>query len=121
MGFLFTLAAMNNTLKDLSMNYLNSANNQYGGTYVSPKDLPDSIDTFASQLKKSLQIWQTHKIKLVWIKIPNARAELLPLLYQSGFINHHCDVDFMMLTFRLEDGAVIPPFETHYWRWWARY
>jgi len=95
------------------MDYLNSANNQYGGTYVSPKDLPESSDAFASQLKESLKIWRSREIKVVWIKIPNVRAKLLPLLYQAGFMNHHCARDFMMLALRLEDGALIPPFANH--------
>ncbi|MFT6925672.1 MAG: 8-oxo-dGTP diphosphatase [Psychromonas sp.] len=95
------------------MNYLSSVNNQYGGTYVAPEDLPANSAAFEAQLTESLKIWHIQEIKVVWIKIPNARAKLLPFLYQAGFMNHHCAVDFMMLTLRLEDGAMIPPFANH--------
>jgi len=95
------------------MSYLSSANNQYGGTYVSPEDLPDTKSAFVSQLNESIKLWQSHKIKVVWIKIPTNRAELLPQVYKAGFVNHHCGIDFMMLTLGLEEGTLIPPFANH--------
>lgn len=95
------------------MQPLSSTNNQYGGTYVSPKDLPDKRGDFAFLLNESILVWKTHGIKVVWIKIPNDRSDLMPILYNAGFENHHCGAGFIMLTKRLLESAVIPHFATH--------
>lgn len=95
------------------MSCLKSADNAYGGTYVSPEDLPTTKGDFAAQLNDSILIWQNHGVKVVWLKLPNSRAELFPIVYKSGFENHHCGPDFVMLTLKLQAHATIPPFATH--------
>ncbi len=95
------------------MVHLKSSDNIYGGTYVAPEDLPKSKATFLSLLNESIKVWKNHQIKVVWIKIPSNRSDLLPIVYKLGFVNHHCDHDFIMLTLRLEEGALVPTFAKH--------
>jgi 8-oxo-dGTP diphosphatase len=95
------------------MDFLHSKDNHHGGTYVAPENLPDVELGFSELLKRSINIWLKGRIKVVWIKIPSSRSELLAFLYKAGFVNHHCDLDFVMLTLRLESGATVPYFANH--------
>lgn len=95
------------------MRKLNATNNQYGGTYVSPDDLPDTAFDFECSLAAAIKRWVKQKIKVVWIKIPTSKVDFLPVLYRLNFENHHCHADFFMLTKRLEADALIPPFANH--------
>lgn len=95
------------------MAILASTNNRYGGTYVAPEALVNDLGKFELNLQESLQQWNKQKIKVVWIKIPNSKAELLSILFENGFENHHCDRDFIMVTKRLQHDALIPPYANH--------
>ncbi|TQV86364.1 NUDIX domain-containing protein [Aliikangiella coralliicola] len=95
------------------MQHLNSTDNRYGGTYVSPEDLPEKKSDFAGLLFESIKIWKNHNILVVWIKIPSSRADLLPILYNLEFENHHSGNDFIMLTKKLQEEAIVPPYAKH--------
>jgi 8-oxo-dGTP diphosphatase len=87
---------------------LKSIDNAYGGTLVLPEDLPATTSGFISHLNESLSLWKAHQIKVVWIKVPSSRSELLAVLYKAGFNNHHCDKDTITLTLALMPEAFIP-------------
>ncbi|WP_444994351.1 NUDIX domain-containing protein [Aliikangiella sp. IMCC44359] len=95
------------------MFHLNSTDNRYGGTYVSPQDLPNNIDDFKVLITVSLELWRKNQIKVVWINIPNKKSIFLSVLYALGFENHHCSESFVMLTKRLQEEAIIPPYAKH--------
>lgn len=90
-----------------------STMNRYGGVYVAPDALVADFKIFERDLLDSMQRWKHQGVKVVWIKIPNTRAELLAKVFQHGFENHHCDKDFIMVTKRLQQDAIIPPYAKH--------
>jgi 8-oxo-dGTP diphosphatase len=92
---------------------LESTNNRYGGTIVSPENIPSDNGEFERILAHSLDYWRENGIKVVWFKVPTHRVELLPLLYQSGFENHHCNPDVITLTKRLQADALVPHYAKH--------
>lgn len=95
------------------MGCLQSLNNRYGGTYVSPESLPQTSAQFSAELTESIKYWSKHGIKVVWLKLPSNRAELYSIAYRAGFVNHHCDTDWLMMTLRLQKNALVPPFANH--------
>lgn len=90
-----------------------STDNQYGGTFVSPNDLPETKGQFAATLNESISNWHAKQIKVVWLKIPKTKSEFLPIAYKAGFENHHCDNEGIVLTKRLVKNALIPSFAHH--------
>ena len=92
------------------MHLLQATPNKYGGLFIGFEDLPENSDLFASLLQDSLREWAEHGIKLVWLGIPSARAELVPIATATGFAFHHCTRELLMLTRRLDPDAVVPPF-----------
>ena len=95
------------------MSLLKSTNNRYGGTYVAPEDLPVELVELSVRLSESIEHWREQGIKVVWVKLNSSQSEFLFEFYQAGFENHHCDPDAIMLTKRLEDEAIIPPYANH--------
>ncbi len=92
---------------------LSSTKNQFGGVVVSAEDLPVSADNFNRILEHSIESWIAQQVKVVWIKVPINRSELLPFLYGAGFENHHCRKEFFMLTRRIQADALVPDFANH--------
>jgi len=95
------------------MKLLKSSRNRYDGACVESADLPIDKQELNLQLTESLQSWRENQIKVVWVKVAVKKARLLPIFYQHGFENHHCDSDAIMLTRRLQERAIIPPYANH--------
>jgi 8-oxo-dGTP diphosphatase len=51
---------------------------------------------------------------VVWLKVPISKTALVPEAVKAGFMYHHADESYVMLTHRLVESAVIPPHATHY-------
>lgn len=63
---------------------------------------------------QQLQRQLTHLGKaLVWITVPHHRAELIPLLTESGFVFHLCTEQSLTLICRLQQDAYAPFAPTH--------
>jgi 8-oxo-dGTP pyrophosphatase MutT (NUDIX family) len=93
---------------------LQSTTNVFGGVVVSPEALTDGIERFGGQLDHSLAAWKAAGHNLVWLEVPAAKASLIPVAVQSGFVFHHADESGAVMTRRLVDAAYFPPYATHY-------
>ena len=91
--------------------------NQFGGVVVDADALPSDPAEFGARLKASLAAWRADGYKVVWLDLPLALAALVPAAARAGFEYHHAKDGAdggALMTLRLEKGAYIPPFATHY-------
>lgn len=96
------------------MSILQGATNIFGGVEVSSETLPESETEFASWLTESLVAWQQQGRNLVWLPIPIDKSTLIPVAVAAGFDFHHTGAGHLMLTKRLQEGAFIPTFASHF-------
>ena len=96
------------------MEPLSATPNPFGGIVLEPDQLPDDPLEFAPRLKSSLKDWTEKGYKVVWLEIPLDRAGLVPVAVGEGFTYHHADEDYAMMFKRLEEGAFVPNYSTHY-------
>ena len=88
--------------------------NPFGGIVLEPDRLPSDPLEFAPRLKNSLEEWTGAGYKLVWLEVPLSRAGLVPVATGEGFTYHHADDRYVMMLKRLEEGAFVPNYSTHY-------
>ncbi len=96
------------------MEPLNSSPNPFGGIIPDPTLLPADAQTFAPQLKHSLQTWTAEGYKLVWLEVPLQSADFVPVAAAEGFTFHHADQEYVMMLKELEKDAFVPNYSTHY-------
>ena len=96
------------------MDLIEANPNPFGGVVANPAALVDDPKQFRSQLSHSLDAWEDEGYKVVWLEIPISKSALVPVAVEAGFTYHHADESNVLLTRRLEEGAVIPPYATHY-------
>lgn len=96
------------------MELIASTDNPFGGTVVKPEGLNPDPEAFSSQLRHSLGVWRARGLKVVWLEIPIAKAQLIPLAAEAGFVFHHSGEDYLMLVCRLQEGAFVPRHASHY-------
>ncbi|MBK35652.1 MAG: DNA mismatch repair protein MutT [Gemmatimonadetes bacterium] len=96
------------------MDTLEYSTNPFGGAITDPAHLPDDSQQFEARLKSSIGAWTEEGLKVVWLEVPIAKSDLIPVAVQQGFTFHHSEDGYLMLTHQLETGAFVPPFATHY-------
>ena len=93
---------------------LESKTNPFKGVMTGPESLPENPHEFRRRLEYSLELWRADGSLVVWLELPMASANLVPVAVESGFSYHHAGEDYLLLTCRLAKGAHIPPFASHY-------
>ena len=88
--------------------------NQFGGVVTDTSALPDDPRAFGALLRDSIESWTSNGYKVVWLEIPLSHSALVPVAAEAGFEYHHADTGYALMTLRLESGAYIPPYATHY-------
>ena len=96
------------------MTILESSNNPFKGVIPKPSALPKDPLVFREALLSSLQEWTSEGMLAVWLEIPISKANLIPIATEAGFVFHHSNTDYLMMTYQLVADAFIPPFATHY-------
>lgn len=88
--------------------------NPFGGAVINPEALPEDPEAFRRRLCRSLNAWKSDGIKVAWLEVPAVRACLIPAAVEVGFAFHHSGENYLMMTYRLVEGAFIPAYATHY-------
>jgi 8-oxo-dGTP pyrophosphatase MutT (NUDIX family) len=103
------------------MKILEATPNPFRGIVLNPAALPTSTQEFRQRLQHSLAAWKEEGYRVVWLEIPIAQAPLIPIAVEAGFVFHHTNEghvhaaeNYLMLTYRLEEGALIPAYASHY-------
>ncbi|KAM0896776.1 hypothetical protein ACQ4PT_022991 [Festuca glaucescens] len=90
-------------------NVLDAFEDEYGGVVVDPTFLPNTSNAFSASLRSSLSYWSQQGKRGVWLKILEGQADLVPIAIKEGFIYHHAEPGYVMLTFWLPDGPAALP------------
>lgn len=96
------------------MQLLDHTTNQFGGIIINPAALPADVSAFQQHMQHALPIWIDEGNKLVWLEVPIEHSQLIPPAVAMGFIFHHSSDNYLMTVLRLQPGAFIPPYSTHY-------
>ncbi len=88
--------------------------NAFNGFEVDPDRLPDSAAAFRQVLPTALEQWRQQELSLVWLQVPPTKAYIIPIAVEYGFVFHHSQQPYTMLTCALKPGAFIPNYATHY-------
>ncbi|MBV7339303.1 hypothetical protein KFU94_66015 [Chloroflexi bacterium TSY] len=101
-------------VESVPMEMLKAEANPFGGIVITHEHLDMTPEQFRKRLAYSLSVWQREGFKVVWVEMPIHLSALIPAAVDAGFTFHHSSEKTLMLTQRLEEGAFIPPFATHY-------
>ncbi|KZV53294.1 Nudix hydrolase, partial [Dorcoceras hygrometricum] len=88
---------------------LDAFDDEYGGVVVNPERLPSNPNVFSQALRLSLHHWKIEGKKGVWLKLPLEKSDLVPVAVKEGFLYHHAERSFVMLTFWIPDGPSLLP------------
>lgn len=87
---------------------------EYDGVIVDERRLPKTRADFSSQLLHSLETWKAAGKKGVWLKIPIDKLEYAATAVDFGFVCHHAEKHYLMLTHWLsEDENKLPANASH--------
>ncbi|KMZ60311.1 Nudix hydrolase [Zostera marina] len=87
--------------KDLGI--LNAFDDEYNGVIIDSEGLPSSPNSFSSILRSSLSHWKQRGKNGVWLKIMARQAHLVHIAIKEGFVYHHAETGYVVLTFWLPD------------------
>ena len=96
------------------MKPLDAKTNPFGGIMPVPELLPEDPLEFGRRLRYSQDVWAAQGLKVVWLDVSISRSELVPIAVDAGFTYHHAAEDYLLLTLRLQKGALIPQYASHY-------
>lgn len=96
------------------MEFLQHEVNPFNGVVITTAALPDDAVEFSARLAHSLVEWTAQGRALIWLDLPIARADLVPLATGQGFRFHHTTEESLTLTYRVQSEALIPGFATHF-------
>src|SRR5258708_565129 len=99
---------------EMHVDELAAAPDMFGGIIVDPTQLPTNVEAFTAALQRSLAAWRADGKRLVWLGVPIARAALIPVAVEAGFVFHHSNEGDLMLVCRLVEHAFVPTHATHY-------
>lgn len=91
-----------------------ASDDAFRGVTVDPAGLVEDPDAFGARLAFSLDAWKGLGYRLVWLEVPIARADLIPVAASQGFTFHHCEPNRITLTCQLLPDATVPLPATHY-------
>lgn len=87
------------------VNLLTGRGDIFSGITVDEKLLAKTPELFETQLEQSLAAWRAAKRRGIWLSIPHNRTELIPIAQKLGFILHHAQPEYVMLTHWLDEAV----------------
>lgn len=88
---------------------LDAIDDMYDGVVVIPERLPSNPHVFASMLRSSICHWKIEGKKGIWLKLPVEKCGLVPIAVQEGFMYHHAERSYVMMTYWIPDGPCLLP------------
>jgi len=83
----------------------------YNGITIDTKSIPNDINNFEKELKKTLENIQSYN--LLWVKIPIIKSNYIPLLTKYNFTFHHCNEKDITLVKKILQNPIIPTAKNH--------
>lgn len=88
--------------------------NPFGGAVIDPNSVSSTVSGFASGITEAIYKWREENIKVAWLEIPKVSFGVIAKASEEGFVFHHANEDYAMMTLQVEENAFIPPYATHY-------
>ena len=85
---------------------IKTIDNKYDGVIVDNTTLPQKKDEFRKEIVRLIESLMNKK--LLWIKIPIEKSELIPILTSLDFEFHHCDEKNLMLIKKMAPDSIVP-------------
>ena len=82
---------------------------KYDGVIVNEQSLPGTKADFAQALKQSMRVWKANSRRGVWLRIPVSKIDFTSVAIDFGFVMHHAERDYLMLTHWLSDDENMLP------------
>jgi 8-oxo-dGTP diphosphatase len=79
---------------------------KYGGVVINSTTLPIRKDEVIREIGSLIESLKDKK--LLWIRVPIGKSDLIPVLTNFGFEFHHCDEKNLMLIKKLAQDSYIP-------------
>ena len=79
---------------------------RYDGVITDNSSLPKTKDEFKKEVVRLIDNLKNKK--LLWIKIPIEKSDLIPILTSLDFEFHHCDERNLMLVKKMVADAIVP-------------
>ena len=88
--------------------------NPFGGAVIDPDSVSSTVAEFASEIVKAIPKWREENIKVAWLEIPKDSFSVIAKASEEGFVFHHANEDYAMMTLQVEQNSFVPPYATHY-------
>jgi len=88
--------------------------NPFQGAVIEIDLFPDDISVFSHTLSRTLKEVEEKGLQLVWLFLPIQQAELVAPAVNLGFFYHHADENGLQLVKKVNSGAFVPGYATHY-------
>ncbi|KAH7422947.1 hypothetical protein KP509_12G033000 [Ceratopteris richardii] len=88
---------------------LDGEHDNYGGFIIEPSSLPPHPSVFRGSLRSSISQWKSELKKGIWLKLPIENAELVPIAVKEGFVYHHAEQEYLMLTLWIHESVCTLP------------
>jgi 8-oxo-dGTP pyrophosphatase MutT (NUDIX family) len=79
-------------------------------------DSEDVNNAFERSLDESLESWKRQQCRGCWVRVPIHVAKYVPILVERGFVFHHCESEYVMMTKWLKEDEEnkLPAAATHH-------
>jgi len=87
----------------------------FKGITIEEDQVPNDPVLFEKKLISSLLHWRNKERRGIWIKIPIAGSQVIPIAVKHGFVFHHAQPTYVMMTSWLpETENKLPKYTSHY-------
>ena len=83
----------------------------YAGITIDNTTIPNVLEEFENEIVQIIK--NIENKRLLWVKIPIHRSDLIPMLTQYDFIFHHCNEEDITLLKKLVVDPIIPTARNH--------
>ncbi len=90
---------------------INLITDNYDGIIIDNTTIPNNVKEFEKEIINILENIQNKK--LLWIKVPIEKSNIIPLLTNNDFIFHHCNEKNITMLKRLIDHPIVPTAINH--------
>jgi len=96
-------------------NILEGKIDKFNGIIINHEKLPDSVESFELCIAESLKAWRSQGVRGCWLQIPSEKSLFIPIALKNGFVFHHSQKTYCMLTTWLsEEVNKLPNYASHY-------
>ena len=97
--------------EQFSFTSINLIVDKYDGITIDNTTIPQDSLKFEHELQEIIK--QLKNKKLLWIKLPIEKSELIPMITKHDFVFHHCNERDITLVKKLTQDPIIPTATNH--------